>query len=294
MDRRTLLARTAVGAVGVGIGIRSGALERQGQAAQEQAVAGLPGGPLACQVIWSVPTSEPLVALTFDDGPDPEFTPRILAVLARYGVRATFNVMGWNAVRHAGLLRAVAGAGHELGNHTWTHEDLTFQSPAATSSQLERGRHAIETVAGVRPRFFRPPRGELTGAAVRAAADLGHDILLWSVTRGPAGVGTPAMVAGHLGSAVAPGDVVALHDGIGRGTFDAGGRGSGLLRARRSVEVEALPAAIEKLLARNLRFVTASGLAGARSLPPAAADGGAGGTRSLGYGAAAVPRVRER
>jgi peptidoglycan-N-acetylglucosamine deacetylase len=199
-----------------------------------------------------------LAALTFDDGPDPELTPRVLAVLARYGVRATFNVMGRNAVRHRKLIQALVDAGHELGNHTWTHADLALQSPAATYRQLDRGLAAVERTAGVRPRFFRPPRGELTGAAVQAAARLGHDILLWSVTRGPAGVGTPEVVAGHLAAAVGPGDVVGLHDGIGKGTFDPDGALARSLRARRRVEVAALPAAIEAILARNLRLVTAS------------------------------------
>ena len=67
--------------------------------------------------------------MTFDDGPDPELTPRILAVLARYDVRATFNVVGYNAVRHCDLIRALVDGGHELGNHTWSHQDLAFQSP---------------------------------------------------------------------------------------------------------------------------------------------------------------------
>ena len=80
-------------------------------------------------------------------------------------------------------------AGHELGNHTWTHQDLAFQSALQTRRQLERGREAIEWTAGVRPRFFRPPRGNLTGSAIEAAAELGYDVLLWSVTRGGAGRG---------------------------------------------------------------------------------------------------------
>ena len=96
---------------------------------------------------------------------------------------------------------------------------LAFQSALQTRRQLKRGREAIERTAGVRPRFFRPPRGNLTGSAIASAAELGYDVLLWSVTRGAGGVGTPAAVADHLARTVGPGDVVALHDGIGRGTF---------------------------------------------------------------------------
>jgi peptidoglycan/xylan/chitin deacetylase (PgdA/CDA1 family) len=220
------------------------------------------------RLIWSVSTVQPLAALTFDDGPDPELTPRILEVLAEHGVQATFNVMGWNALRHPDLVRAVVAAGHELGNHTWTHQDLAFQSPRQTRRQLERGRDAIEQTAGVRPRFFRPPRGNLTGSAIQSAAELGYDVLLWSVTRGSAGVGSPASVADHLARTVAAGDVVALHDGIGRATFQPRGPGAHELRARRRVEVQALPAAVERLLGRGLRLVTVSALLAAGEQHP--------------------------
>ena len=235
--------------------------ERQVRELDASAVPGGPGQRLGqLRLIWSVSTSQPLAALTFDDGPDPELTPRILEVLAKHGVQATFNMMGWNALQHPDLVRAVVAAGHELGNHTWTHQDLAFESAGQTRRQLERGREAIEQTAGVRPRFFRPPRGNLTGSAIQSAAGLGYDLLLWSVTRGGAGVGTPATVADHLARTVAPGDVVALHDGIGRGTFHPREPGAHQLRARRLVEVQALPAAVQGLLGRGLRLVTVSAL----------------------------------
>ncbi|HKO85991.1 MAG TPA: polysaccharide deacetylase family protein [Actinomycetota bacterium] len=235
--------------------------ERQVRELNASAVPAVAGRRLGQQrLIWSVSTVKPLAALTFDDGPDPELTPRILEVLAEHGVQATFNMMGWNALRHPDLVRELVAAGHELGNHTWTHQDLAFQSALQTRRQLERGREAIERTAGVRPRFFRPPRGNLTGSAIQSAAELGYDVLLWSVTRGASGVGTPAAVADHLAGTVGPGDVVALHDGIGRGTFHPREPGAHQLRARRLVEVQALPAAVERLLGRGLRLVTASTL----------------------------------
>ena len=244
--------------------------ERQVRELSASAVPAAPGQRLGQQrLIWSVSTVEPLAALTFDDGPDPELTPRILEVLAEHGVQSTFNVMGWNALRHPDLVRAVVAAGHELGNHTWTHQDLAFQSALQTRRQLEWGREAIEWTAGVRPRFFRPPRGNLTGSAIQSAAELGYDLLLWSVTRGGAGVGTPASVADHLARTVAPGDVVALHDGIGRGTFHPREPGAHKLRARRLVEVQALPAALERVLGRGLRLVTVSALLAAGEQHPA-------------------------
>jgi peptidoglycan-N-acetylglucosamine deacetylase len=264
VDRRRFLGRTMASVAALAAGataLRGGQLGRATQERNGWALADGPSGDLGRrQLIWSVPTAAPLAALTFDDGPDPELTPAILAVLHRYGVQATFNVVGYSAMRHPDLIRALLDAGHELGNHTWTHQDLAFQSPDATWRQLDRGLAAIQRTAGVRPRFFRPPRGELTGTALQAAARLGHDILLWSVTRGPGGVGTPRAVADHLATSVEPGDVVGLHDGIGRATFDRGGDHARFLRARRRVEVAALPAAIERLQARDLRLVTVSAL----------------------------------
>jgi peptidoglycan-N-acetylglucosamine deacetylase len=272
MRRRDFLAggvATVAGLAG-GPAVLDWRNDRRGRELSASAVAPAPGQRLGQRrLIWSVSTVEPLAALTFDDGPDPELTPRILEVLAEHGVQATFNLMGWNALRHPDLARAVVAAGHELGNHTWTHQDLAFQSALQTRRQLLRGREAIERTTGVRPRFFRPPRGNLTGSAIESAAELGYDVLLWSVTRGSAGVGTPASVADHLARTVAPGDVVALHDGIGRGTFHPRGRGADELRARRLVEVQALPVALERLLGRGLRLVTVSALLAAGEQHPA-------------------------
>lgn len=223
------------------------------------------------RVIWAVETDEHIAALTFDDGPDPEFTPRILDVLRRYEVPATFFMMGWNASTHADLAREVVAAGHEIGNHTFDHENLAFATGEETFEQLHRGSETIEAVTGVRPRWFRPPRGQLSGFGIRHAAMLGVDTVIWSVTRGIPGRGTPAQVRDHLVQQVGPGDIVDLHDGLGRGTFNPGRRFTEDLRARRQVEVDALPGAIEELLASGLRFGTVSDLVAAERPRPGVA-----------------------
>ena len=91
---------------------------------------------------------ERVVALTFDDGPDPEFTPRVLEVLQRYGIAASFHLLGFNALNHPEEVKAVVAAGHEIGNHTFTHQDLAYETPEGTLLQLQRGRQSILDVAG--------------------------------------------------------------------------------------------------------------------------------------------------
>jgi peptidoglycan/xylan/chitin deacetylase (PgdA/CDA1 family) len=212
------------------------------------------------RVIWSVDTASPVVALTFDDGPHPELTPRILRILDKRGIRATFNVMGLCAVHHHDVARRIVAEGHELGNHTWTHLDLSQQTAPETLRQLRRAKEVIEDIAGARARLFRPPRGELSGVAVRYAAKLDYDVLLWSVARGPAGIGTPAAVLSHLSGAIRPGSIVGLHDGLGRSTFSPRTHSAKQLRARRDVEIEALPEFLDRAMADGYSFVTASRL----------------------------------
>jgi peptidoglycan/xylan/chitin deacetylase (PgdA/CDA1 family) len=215
------------------------------------------------RVIWSVDTSRPLVALTFDDGPHPELTPRVLHILEARGIRATFNVMGLCAVRHALLTRTIAAGGHEIGNHTWTHLDLATQTAPETMRQLKKAKEAIADVAGLEARFFRPPRGELSGIAVRYAAQLGYDILMWSVARGVNGIGRPNAVAAHLSSSLRPGAIVSLHDGLGRSAFSPKTRKGEFLRRRREVEIEALPRVLDRAMASGIEFVTVSELVAA-------------------------------
>lgn len=212
------------------------------------------------RVIWSIETDQPVAALTFDDGPDPEFTPRILDILERLETRATFMVMAHNAIRHPLLLRRIIAAGHEVGSHGWNHLNLAEIGAAEAEREIEAGTRRIEDLTEGPIRVFRPPYGRFSEAAVKLLARGRRDLVVWSVTRGELAWNDPARVTSHVVASTGPGDIIDLHDGIGRGTFNRGSKIADRLRRRRAVEVDALPATIEGLRNNGLQLETVSNL----------------------------------
>ncbi len=218
-------------------------------------------GPYGTQrIIFSVRTSSKVIGLTFDDGPYPEFTPKVLSILKEYGVTATFNAIGYNAIHHADLLREVVAQGHEVGNHTWSHLDLSTLDEMQTADELHRGRDAIKQVTGQAPQFFRPPRGELNGTAVRVAAEDRNDVLMWSITGSLPGYERTERVDRFVLSKLQPGAIIDYHDGIGRGYLDPTSAYAENLRQRRSAEVRGLPSVLESGMSQGYRFMKVSDL----------------------------------
>ena len=120
------------------------------------------------------------VALTFDDGPDPGFTPRFLATLAGRGVRATFFLLGPMVQAAPRLAAEIAAAGHEIGVHGWDHRYATLRGPGALHDDLARACDTIAAATGTVPRLYRPPYGVLSASALIAAHRLGLRPVLWS------------------------------------------------------------------------------------------------------------------
>jgi len=153
------------------------------------------------------------VALTFDDGPDPAWTPAFLEVLATWRARATFFMLGSMAASAPGLAAEIAAAGHEVAVHGWAHQYTVLRGPRAVADDLARARDAVAAAAGVRPRFYRPPYGVLSAGALAAARRLGLTPVLWTCwgrewTRGA----TPRSVWATLGGNLTGGATVLLHD----------------------------------------------------------------------------------
>jgi peptidoglycan/xylan/chitin deacetylase (PgdA/CDA1 family) len=236
------------------------------------------------RTIWSVPTSDQVMALTFDDGPDPAYTPRVLDILDRYSIKANFNVMGWNAEHHPDLVARHVARGDELGNHTYSHLDLAFETSSGIRSEIGQAKEIIDRLAGHPVHLFRPPRGVMTGDVADYSAEAGYEILLWTViVTNPVGVARQAIVA-KAQNGFGAGSIVSMHDGIGRGTFDRTAPFAKVLAAKREQEIDALPAVIEAGLSAGFEWVTVSEMLAATGQP---APGSA-------VGAVTLSSLRER
>jgi peptidoglycan/xylan/chitin deacetylase (PgdA/CDA1 family) len=264
MDRRRFLAMAGVAGAAIGGGIAGSTVESAASSSTRQseredgAYAAGPRG--AQQVVWSVDTSRRVAAVTFDDGPTPVFTPVALEILAAAGVPATFFMIGTLVHDYPSIARDVAAAGHEIGNHSWSHVSAPTQSDRANVEQIDRGTDAITSVTGADIRWYRPPRGMLVGSAVRHAFERGQGVAMWSVTRGPAGDSDVAGVRRYLVDEIHPGAVVDLHDGVGASAFGGvGGYNAGLVR-RRQAELDALPAVLDAWKSAGYQLVTLSEL----------------------------------
>ncbi|WP_118082268.1 polysaccharide deacetylase family protein [Streptomyces sp. CC0208] len=155
------------------------------------------------------------MVLTFDDGPDPRYTPHILDTLAEYDVRAMFFVCGEMAVDNQDLLARMADEGHVVGNHTWSHPLLPRLSRSRIRSEMERTCDVIEDAYGERPAWFRAPYGAWNRAAFQLGAELGMDPLAWSVDTLDWTTPGTRRIVGAVEHGAAPGVVVLSHDAGG-------------------------------------------------------------------------------
>ncbi|MER5731509.1 polysaccharide deacetylase family protein, partial [Streptomyces sp. NPDC002138] len=191
-------------------------------------LSGAPGAP---------PAGSQMV-LTFDDGPDPRYTPAILDTLARYGVRAMFFVCGEMATDNRDLLRRMVAEGHVIGNHTWTHPLIPKLTRPDLASEIGRTSEVVEQATGEAPQWFRAPYGAWNRAAFEIGAELGMEPVAWTVdSLDWTEPGTSTIVSRVLKGA-APGVIVLSHD--------AGGN--------RSQSVEALSTYLPQLLSRGYRM----------------------------------------
>ncbi|GGI95269.1 hypothetical protein GCM10010885_01080 [Alicyclobacillus cellulosilyticus] len=159
---------------------------------------------------------------TFDDGPDDRLTPKVLDILARYGVRATFFCLGAHVAQHPAVFRRMLAEGHCVGNHSWDHPYLTKEPQERVRQQLAQTARVMTETAGVQPRWFRPPYGDVNDLVAEEARRQGYELVLWDVdSRDWSGIPGPAVAANVL-PRLRPGAVLLHHCAWNaEGTVDA-------------------------------------------------------------------------
>lgn len=196
------------------------------------------------EVVWEIKTNEKIVAITFDDGPDAKYTSQVLDLLAEYGAKATFFIIGKNAEKNPEVVLRQYEEGHELANHTYTHPWTT--STIKLDKELKQTNEVIFSITGFRPTLFRPVGGQYTDAMIDTAVKNGFKVVMWSWhqdTEDWANPGVKKIVSKVL-KGTRPGDVVLFHD--------AGGD--------RSQTIKALEEILPELKRKGYHFVTISEL----------------------------------
>ncbi|NNC87792.1 MAG: polysaccharide deacetylase family protein [Akkermansiaceae bacterium] len=186
--------------------------------------------------------THPYIAMTFDDGPHPRNTPRLLDMLRQRNIKATFYVIGENVERYPSIARRIVAEGHEIGNHTWTHANLTKLSDASVRKEMTRTRSIIVSTTGVKPRTMRPPYGALlTRQRQMIYNEFGYPTIMWSVD--PRDWQRPgvSVVRDRILSGTNNGAIVLAHD-------------------LHAPTVDAMPGTLDGLLNKGFKFVTVSQL----------------------------------
>ena len=189
-----------------------------------------------------VRTQLPYIAMTYDDGPHPRNTPRLLDMLRQRNIKATFYVIGRSVNQYPQITRRIVAEGHEIGNHTWSHPNLSKMSNSAVRTELNKTRDAIVAACGVQPRTMRPPYGALKSSQ-RAwiYKEYGYPTILWNVDPEDWKRRVPSIVTSRILSGTRNGSIVLAHD-LHKSTVDA------------------MPDTLHGLLGRGFKFVTVSQL----------------------------------
>ena len=212
-----------------------------------------PGAQVFGKVYFSGRTTDKIVALSFDDGPNEPYTSQILDILNRYGIKATFFVVGKNVELYPETAKKLVASGDILGNHTYSH-DANHALEFGSDKDIELAQEAILKVTGVKPHLYRPPHGKKSPWELRYIKNEFLVEVTWSDAAGEVhnrlivGKPTPETVAKAIISKARPGKIILLHDGYGTEHNDA--------KSDKSLTVQVLPMIIEGLSKQGYRFVT--------------------------------------
>lgn len=199
--------------------------------------------PAGAKLSYSqVHITQPVLAMTFDDGPSPSLTPKLLDLLKAKNIKATFFVVGSNAKEYPHIIRRIIAEGHEIGNHTWTHASLPSRSDEQIRKELKDTEDAIFAAANYRPHLMRPPYGAINAHVKDLMfSEFGYTTIMWSVDPQDWRRPGASVVTSRLVSGARPGAIMLSHD-IHPGT------------------IAAMPSMFDQLLAKGYQFVTVSQL----------------------------------
>jgi peptidoglycan/xylan/chitin deacetylase (PgdA/CDA1 family) len=192
------------------------------------------------RLLYASNTHLPQIALTFDDGPHPCYTPQVLAILQKYGVKATFFCVGQSVAAYPDIVKEAYAAGHVIANHSWSHPNMALFSRSRIRSELTRTSEVIEQAIGVRPIFFRPPYGAFSAQVLKQADGLGLTTVIWNIRATDWSKPGVDVIAKRILKRSVHGGIILLHDSGGD----------------RSQTVAALPDIIVGLQQRGFTFVT--------------------------------------
>lgn len=199
--------------------------------------------PAGAKISYSqVSITQPVLAMTFDDGPHPTLTPKLLDILKERNIKCTFFVIGKNAKAYPKIIQRMLAEGHEIANHTWTHCSLTSRSDAQIRSELQQSEDALVAAANYRPHLIRPPYGAInTRIKQLMFTDFGYPTVMWSVDPQDWRRPGSSVVTSRLVNGAHPGAIMLSHD-------------------IHAPTIQAMPSMFDQLLAKGYQFVTVSQL----------------------------------
>jgi len=201
--------------------------------------------------VYSEPSPDKLVALTFDDGPSPVWTPKILDELKKAGVKATFFMLGDHVEKYPEIAKRVAQEGHEIENHSYDHHVLFYYKMEELEKEIKDTEKIIQDVAGQTTRYFRPPKAWLTDQEKKKIKEMGYEIILWSLNSKDWVTFDDKYIIKYILRNIRPGDIILFHDSGGVFSIEGGDR---------KETVKTIPRLVEKLKERGYKFVTVTEL----------------------------------
>ena len=195
--------------------------------------------------------SDRVVALTFDDGPSPIWTPKILDELKKAKIKATFFMVGNHVEKYPEIAKRIFEEGHEIGNHTYDHHVLIYYKIDELEKEIRDTEKVIKNATGQTTRYFRPPKAWLTDREKKKIKDMGYEIILWSLNSKDWVTFDDKYIVRYIVRHIRPGDILLFHDSGGVFTTEGGNR---------EETVNTIPILASRLKEKGYRFVTISEL----------------------------------